>query len=168
MDVRSRRNRVVAQVDDPYGRKDERPPLKVGQFVKAHIQGRLLKDQVVIPQAALREGRFVLLIDEDNRLLRQQIQIHWLDEEDVVIASGIEPGQVVCLTPVTYAANGARVIPTIDGELRLMPDQKPKGPPPGAGKAKTKEPYMHGQDQPASSKSKESGTPSDRKGKRAE
>ncbi len=57
IDTQSRQVFVIAQVDDPYGKGlPGRPPLKVGQFVEAQIEGRQLVDVVVIPRSALRAG----------------------------------------------------------------------------------------------------------------
>jgi len=117
IDTRSRQLFVVAQVDDPYGRSvANRPPLKSGQFVEAEIVGETLKDVLVIPRSSLREGREVLLIEEGNKFIRREVEIVWSDTENVVVRNHLNPGEVLCLTPLTYAAEGAPVVPHIVGE----------------------------------------------------
>jgi len=116
IDTRSRELFVVAQVDDPYARGPAgRPPLRIGQFVTARIQGRTLEDVFVLPRAALREGDDVLIVDEDSRLQRRTVNVVWSDTDHVVIDEGLEDGDVVTLTSLSIAAGGTPVLPTIDG-----------------------------------------------------
>ena len=117
IDTRSRQLFVVAQVDDPYGRSvANRPPLKAGQFVEAEIMGEVLRDVFVISRSTLREGREVLIIDGDNKLNRREVEIVWSDSENVVVRKQLAPGEVLCLTPLPYAAEGTPVVPNYVGE----------------------------------------------------
>lgn len=116
IDVQSRQLFVVAQVDDPYGRGSiGKPPLKVGAYVEAVIEGKVLEDVIVVPRAAVRNSNEVLLIDEENKLRRRTLSILWSDRDHVVVREGLEEGALLCLTPVIFAAEGAPVIPTIIG-----------------------------------------------------
>lgn len=133
IDTRSRQLFVVAQVDDPYGKQgDDKPPLKVGQFVKASIQGKDLADVFILPRSAVRAGDMVLTIDGDNRLRRAQIETIWADENNAVFREPLKAGQIVCLTPMAYAADGSKVAAEIDGAKPQM------GSGPGSGKGKGK------------------------------
>ncbi len=117
IDTRSRQLFVVAQVDDPYGRSvANRPPLKAGQFVEAEIMGDVLRDVFVISRSTLREGREVLLIDGENKLIRREVEIVWSDSENVVVRKQLAPGDVLCLTPLPYAAEGTPVVPNYVSE----------------------------------------------------
>ena len=125
IDTRSRQLFVVAQVVDPYGRSvANRPPLKAGQYVEAEIMGETLKDVLVVPRSSLREGREVLLINEDNNLIRREVEIVWSDSESVVVRKHLNPGEVLCLTPLTYAAEGAPVVPHYVGESSPKMERK--------------------------------------------
>lgn len=116
IDAQSRQLFVVAQVDDPYARGPEgRPPLRIGQFVRARIQGQTLESVFVIPRAALREGSHVLIVDEQSRLQRRTVTVAWNDETRVVITKGLNEGDVVTLTSLSIAADGTPVQATIDG-----------------------------------------------------
>ena len=116
IDVQSRQLFVVAQVDDPYGRGAiGKPPLKVGIYVEATIEGKLLEDIVVVPRSAVRNGNEVLLIDEENKLRHRTLSILWSDRENVVVREDLEEGDMLCLTPVLFATEGAPVIPTVVG-----------------------------------------------------
>jgi RND family efflux transporter MFP subunit len=135
IDTRSRQLFVVAQVDDPYARrKSGQPPLKVGMFVQAEIQGRTLEDVFVLPRASVRPNDEILVINDKNELQRQQLKFLWRDSDVVVVADGLSEGSLLCLTALPFAANGGLVIPDIKGEgVRMLESQKPRGGPGGPG-----------------------------------
>ncbi|MBG87207.1 MAG: efflux transporter periplasmic adaptor subunit [Verrucomicrobiales bacterium] len=129
VDTRSRQLFVVAQVDDPYGRKDTgQPPLKVGMFVRAKIQGKTMERAFVIPRESVRHDGEILLIDPENKLSRHAVEVAWRDSKNVVVTGGVKPGSLLCLTSLPFAVNGASVIPDIEGEgVRMLESQKPRG-----------------------------------------
>ncbi len=132
IDQRSRQLFVVAQVDDPYKKDNKnRPPLKIGLFVHATIKAKVLDQVYILPRKAVRAGNEVILIDQQNRIRRQKTQPIWSDQNSVIIpatkGSGLESGQIICLTPLAFPANGALVSPTIDG----VPPKKKKEKAPG-------------------------------------
>ena len=128
IDVRSRQLFVVAQVDDPYGRGAAgKTPLKVGMYVEANVQGEVLEDVVVVPRSAVRNGNEVLLIDRENRLRRRTLSILWSDRENVVIRDGLEEGEVLCLTSVAFATDGAPVMARILGEAHPPEEMAMRG-----------------------------------------
>ena len=151
IDEQSRQLFVVAQVDDPY-RKPETggPPMKIGLFVDAYVDGKVLENIFILPRAAVRPSGELLLIDEDNKLSRQRVTPVFTDEKNIIVANdpdgkngGLKPGQVVCLTPLTYPADGASVLPTIDGiapttEGLERPNRMSGQPPNARGKGKGK------------------------------
>ena len=110
IDSRSRQLFVVAQVDDPYGRTvEDRPPLKVGLFVKAQIEGDLLRDVIVIPRTLLKENRYVLVIDGQSKLRRRPVDVLWRDTKNIVVREGLSSGELLCMTQVPYAIDGMAV-----------------------------------------------------------
>lgn len=116
IDTRSRQLYVVAQVDQPYARGPEgRPPLRIGQFVRAEISGRRLEDTFVLPRAALREGAEVLVIDDESRLQRRTVDVAWSDDDQAVIVDGLQAGEIVNVTPLAVASSGAKVAAIVDG-----------------------------------------------------
>ena len=141
IDERSRQLFVVAQVDDPYAHNaGDRPPLKIGLYADAVVEGKILDDVFVLPRAAVRAGGEVIVIDAENKIVRQPVKTVWSDRENVVIPGedgGLKAGDIICLTPLAFPANGAPVSPIIDGvgpttELggrRPEKGGKPKGKP---------------------------------------
>ncbi|MEM7698486.1 MAG: efflux RND transporter periplasmic adaptor subunit [Verrucomicrobiota bacterium] len=136
VDERSRQLFVVAEVEDPYRRDEEsgQISMKIGAFFEALIKGDLLEGVFVLPRQAVRVSGEVIVVREDNTIERRAVDPIWTEEEFIVIEAGrggLETGEVVCLTPLSYPANGAPVIPTIDG---ITPDiEQPPGFMPGKG-----------------------------------
>ncbi len=118
---------VVAQVTDPYSKTGTgKPPLKVNQYVHAEIFGHVLKDAFVIPRSAVRVGDEVLIVDVQNKIRRRLVEVIWRDLDSVIITGDLKAGEILCITPMTFAVDGADVVPTIDG---VAPK---RGKPPGA------------------------------------
>ncbi len=112
LDPQSRMVHVVAQVDDPYGRGSDdpdRPPMAVGMFVAAEILGHTVRDVVVIPRAAVRGDDRVLVADDDARLFFRQVGIVKYEREMVIIDSGLNAGDRVCLSALDASVDGMQV-----------------------------------------------------------
>jgi multidrug efflux system membrane fusion protein len=111
IDPTSRMVHVVAQVKDPYGKGDDpdRPPLAVGLFVQAEIEGRLTRDVAALPRSALRGKDTVLVVDSEARLRFRQVDLLRATDEEIVIRSGLEPGEKVCLSSLEAVTDGMEV-----------------------------------------------------------
>ena len=118
VDTATRQQFVIARIDDPYGRGPAaRPPLEVGQFVEAEIEGRMLRDVVVVPPAVLRGGDTVFVVDADSRLRRRDVEVVWRDAASAVLVSGLAPGERLVTTWLPPATSGVEVrISHVDGE----------------------------------------------------
>src|SRR6056297_71515 len=127
IDTRTRQLFVVAQVDDPYEPgADGQPPLRIGQFVEVSIAGRTLENAFALPRSALRDTDAVLVVDEDQRLHRRDIEVAWTEGEQVVAVEGLRAGEVVNVTPLAVAADGTLVSATVDG-VPPAPRERPDG-----------------------------------------
>lgn len=122
IDESTRQITAVAQVDDPYAkREDGSPPLRIGQFLEAEIEGEILSDVFVIPRHAVRAGNEILLITPENKLRRVAVDPIFGDTETIVVPVRTEEspreGDVLCLTPIPFATEGATVLPIVDGVM---------------------------------------------------
>lgn len=127
IDTLTRQLFVVAQVDDPYEPgPDGQPPLRIGQFVEVRIAGRKLEDAFVLPRSALRDSDTVLIVDEEQRLQRRDVEVAWTEKEEVVVVGGLRPGEVINVTPLAVAADGTLVSATVDG-VAPPPRERPDG-----------------------------------------
>jgi multidrug efflux pump subunit AcrA (membrane-fusion protein) len=115
VDRRTRQLTVVARVDDPFVERDGRPPLLVGMFVQASIRGRTWKDVVVLPRVALHDGNQVWIVDAEHRLRRRSVEVLRLQRDNVVLRSGVQPGEVVCISNLETVTDDMPVRPLAEG-----------------------------------------------------
>lgn len=117
IDANSRQTFVVAQVNDPYARREDGgPPLKVGQFVEARINGETLADVFVLPRAAIRGENLAYVLSDENRLDERQLDIAWQDDNSIVVRGGVKAGERLVTTVPASAAPGMLV--RLPGENR--------------------------------------------------
>lgn len=111
IDTQTRMITVVAQVEDPYGRRGsgDQPPLAVGLFVLAEILGKTAERVAVVPRAALRGQNQVLIVDDETRLRFRDVQVLRADRAQAVIGSGLSQGERICTSPLDVVTDGMRV-----------------------------------------------------------
>ena len=90
----------------------QNPQVKVGQFVSAEIEGRLLKDVIIVPSTVLTSDNRVFKFI-DGAVYRQDIKILWQDDKDTVIDpdgtdSELVPGDLVVTSRLNFVADGAK------------------------------------------------------------
>ncbi|MCZ6620114.1 MAG: efflux RND transporter periplasmic adaptor subunit [Gammaproteobacteria bacterium] len=110
IDVASRMVHVIARVSNDA----QEVPLSVGLFVNAEIEGLLVEDIVVMPRSALRNGNRVLIVDNENKLHYRDIEPLRFYHDDVLIQSGLEKGERVCISPLQTAIEGMPVEPLLE------------------------------------------------------
>ena len=110
-DPRTRMVQVVARVPDPYGRgpDSDRPPLAVGMFVEAEIQGTVAEGVTALPREALRTDGRVWVVDPDDRLRFRDVTVLRAERDRVLIADGLAAGDRVCVSPLETATDGMLV-----------------------------------------------------------
>ena len=91
-----------------------------GEFLDVVLTLRTLPNAIVVASQALQtgqEGQFVFIVNRDQRVESRPVQVAWRADNDVVIESGLKPGE--------------RVV--TDGQLRLVPGGKIKEVKPAQG-----------------------------------
>jgi multidrug efflux pump subunit AcrA (membrane-fusion protein) len=110
VDPRSRMVTLVARVADPYGRQTPSAvPLAAGLFVSARIAGRAVEGVYELPGVALRNGERVWVVDSEERLRFRPVELLRRGHDSVVIATGLRPGERVCVSPLEAVTDGMRV-----------------------------------------------------------
>ena len=111
IDARTRMINAIAQVRDPYGqqRGAGRPPLAVGMFVRAEIQGNRVRDMVRLPRSVLRGEDTVYVVERGGTLRFRTIEVFRRERDSVLIRSGIESDELVCISPLEAAVDGMAV-----------------------------------------------------------
>ncbi len=102
---------AVARVDDPYGiaATQSGVPLAVGLYVDAEIRGREAAAVYRLPRIALRKQKYILVVDNESRLRRREVEVLRTDFESVLISEGLQAGDQVCISPVEAFVEGLNV-----------------------------------------------------------
>ncbi len=114
LDPKTRMINLVASVSNPYATLGNRPPLSVGLFVEAEIQGSKVDNVVVLPQIAIRNHNQVYIVDRDDRLRFRDVDILRVDRGNVYIRSGLAEGERICTSTLESALDGMLVRVHVD------------------------------------------------------
>lgn len=118
LDESTRELFAIARIDDPFGRISKAAPLRIGQPVRAHIQGQQLDQVYVLPRNALRGVNRVYMIEQDPPvIMKRQILPLWSTETELIVREGISPGEKLSISSLPYAVDGAKV------EILLTPEK---------------------------------------------
>ena len=132
IDPVSRMVYAVAEVHNPYASASDpnRPPLAVGMYVEAEIQGREFADVAVLPRAALRGRNQVIVVDEESRLRFRDVDILRTTTSSVYITRGLLDGERVALSTIETQTDGMLVQVT-DGSTDQLARSAPFSAPAG-------------------------------------
>ncbi len=101
---------VITRVEDPYGLKSGHQPLRIGQPVKAELDGRVLKDVIVLPRKGMRGPAEIVLVNPDDMTIqRVQVSPIWEDPDHVVVRDNLPEEWLLVTSQLPYAANGSVV-----------------------------------------------------------
>jgi len=127
---------LVAHIDEPFISKENRPAIRIGQFLRAQVEGHSLKDVFVIPRRAVSQDNRVSVAHE-GILRKRQITPLWTDADSVVVASSdtlngtlygdnqlnraysqgiLKESDKIILTPTANLPDGTRVKPLLSVE----------------------------------------------------
>jgi RND family efflux transporter MFP subunit len=110
IDVKSRILYVVAELKGAeLLSPDDGTPITIGQFVTAEIEGRSVENIVRLPRESLRQGNQVLIVDQDNKLRTRMVEVLETNNDYVIIASGVENGDIVNLSQLGISVDGTLV-----------------------------------------------------------
>ena len=104
----ARQLHVVAQIDNPFSSSDGRRPLKIGEYVTASLGGRQLVDARIVPVQSIYQNSFAY-VAEEGLLARRSVDLLWQNETDALVASGLEFGDELVLTPLGQVSSGTPV-----------------------------------------------------------
>jgi multidrug efflux pump subunit AcrA (membrane-fusion protein) len=110
IDPRTRMIHAIAQVSDPYARtgSSRRPPLAVGMFVKAEIQGQGVR-AIPVPRTAVRGENTVLVVNDKNVIEFRKLDIFRQERDRVLARGGVEDGERICVSTLEAAVEGMPV-----------------------------------------------------------
>ena len=111
LDPATRMVHAVAEVRDPYapGPDPDRPPLAVGMYVEAEIEGRRFADVAIVPRAALQGRSQVLVVDVEDRLHFRDVDVLRSTTESIYVGGGLETGELVIVSAIDGPTEGMSV-----------------------------------------------------------
>ena len=104
---------ATAVVENPYDLSASRlsMPLAVGLFVEASVAGRVVSDAIRIPSAGLRAGDRVFVLSERGRLDIRDVDVIHSSASEVLLASGVAPGEAVITSAIRNPIPGMALEP---------------------------------------------------------
>lgn len=98
-----------AAQNPPPGENAQTIPLPVGLYVEANIRGKTVDSLYALPREVIRSGNRVLIVDAENRLRFREVEILRLEDERVLITSGLSAGERICMSPIQAVVDGMLV-----------------------------------------------------------
>ncbi|MFN2361120.1 MAG: efflux RND transporter periplasmic adaptor subunit [Marinobacter sp.] len=110
LDSSARMARVLITVEDPLAldQAEGEPPLMLGSFVRAEIEGTPLEDVVRIERDWVRRNNTVWVMEERQLAIRE-VEIAFRDDEYAFIQAGLENGDQVITNDLASVVSGARL-----------------------------------------------------------
>ncbi|MFD2166705.1 efflux RND transporter periplasmic adaptor subunit [Thalassotalea euphylliae] len=115
---------VVAQIDDPYGTVAMQGlPIKIGQYVRAEINGKVVSDAIRVPNKAVYQGSYVFVVNDQGLLMRKDISIAWQNNSFSMIETGLTENELLVLTPLGQVNSGTPVAISVKDGVAIKRQQ---------------------------------------------
>jgi RND family efflux transporter MFP subunit len=121
IDRRSRSVYLVGKIDSA----EQDKFLSPGLFVKATITGKQLDNIVSLPRKALYGKDQVYIIDGKDQLNFRTVDVARTEQGRIIIRSGLEPGERVCITNLAAAIDKMKVAVLKPEEEEASPVETP-------------------------------------------
>lgn len=120
IDETARQLHVLAHIKRPFDAAIGRAPLKLGEYVTATIQGKMIKDALAIPMSTIYQGAFVYVVEE-GAIQRRSVEIAWSNGETALISAGLAQDELLVTTNLGQVTSGTRVKLESD---TIQPDER--------------------------------------------
>ena len=101
---------VYAEVVNPY---QQSPPLAIGMFVDAIIEGKTIKDGFLVPNSAINNNSDIYIINASDNLEIRKIEVLGTENDYVIIKGEISEGERVVVSPLNNAKTGMALKPIL-------------------------------------------------------
>ena len=101
---------VYAEVINPY---QQSPPLAIGMFVDAIIEGKTIEDGFLVPNSAINNNANIYVIDKNDNLEIRDIEVLGTENDYVIIKGVIIEGERVVVSPLNNAKIGMGLKPIL-------------------------------------------------------
>jgi len=109
LDPTTRTVEVVVRVPNPFDVADDRPPLLVGAYARATIEGRRPGTYFAVPRPALRNGSSVWVVDAEQRVSSTPVEIIQEVEDTVFLRADVAPGTRIIVSDLTVMTEGMEI-----------------------------------------------------------
>jgi len=109
IDSQTRLVYAYAEVLNPY---DAEPPLAIGTYVDAEIDGNFITDGYLVPISAIKNENKIYIVDQDNKLRIKEIEISGTDGDNVIV-KGINDEDMVVVSTLNSGIEGMELTPML-------------------------------------------------------
>jgi membrane fusion protein, multidrug efflux system len=119
IDPKTRTIGVIVAVDGAYAKAAPglRPPLSKGMFVEIDIRTGAKENRIVVPRAAIHDGKLYVL-KSDNRLDIRPVKVGLVQGDLAVIDEGVAIGERIVVSDLIPAVADMLLLPHPDGPLQ--------------------------------------------------
>ena len=110
IDSQTRLVYAYAEVLNPY---DEDPPLAIGTYVDAEIEGNFISNGFILPIAAIKNDNEIYVIDQNSKLKIKKIEIVGTEEDKVIVKGDISELDMVVISTINTGYEGMELTPMI-------------------------------------------------------
>ena len=86
--------RILLNIDNPLGQGGDLP-LLLGSFVDVAVVAQPIAESIRLPRVALRNGRNVYVMNDQDLLEIRDVEIAWTEPDSVLITGGLQPNERV-------------------------------------------------------------------------
>ena len=86
--------RLLVTIENPLGQRSDLP-LLLGSFVDVAIGAQPIDNAIRLPRVALRNGRNVYVMNDEDLLEIRDVQIAWTEPDAVLVTNGLQPDERV-------------------------------------------------------------------------
>ena len=110
IDSQTRLVYAYAEVLNPY---DEDPPLAIGTYVDAEIEGNFISNGFMLPIAAIKNDNEIYVIDQNSKLKIKKIEIVGTEDDKVIVKGDISELDMVVISTINTGYEGMELTPMI-------------------------------------------------------
>ena len=92
--------RLLVTIENPLGQRGDLP-LLLGSFVDVAIGAQPIDNAIRLPRVALRNGRNVYVMNDEDLLEIRDVQIAWTEPDAVLVTNGLQPDERVVTSRIS-------------------------------------------------------------------
>jgi RND family efflux transporter MFP subunit len=131
LETQGRMARLLVAVEDPLALHSQKgkPPMLLGSYVRAEIEGVDLTGGIPLRRELLRDGDQVWVMKGDQTLEIRPIDILFRGREQVYVGSGLAPGEKIVVTDIAAPVAGMALRLEGDSPMATEETERPGGRP---------------------------------------